>query len=315
MANLPESSVFDEGIYQIEQTDAVLGGVPDIATGAGKTNIPAWQLARRTRWLKNAYDSLAALVVDASTTVRGLVQLNNSLTSTSTSQALTAAQGKVLQDTKAPLVSPALAGTPTAPTASGSTNSGQIATTAFVQARFNALIAAAPGALDTLNELAAALGDDPNFATTITNALAAKAPLSSPALTGNPTATTQSNTDNSTRIATTAFVRNAMATIASAAGFDSGTSFAAGYVKLPSWLGGFIFQWVNASVELGGPTSGSWALDFPNTCLAAVPTPKGSAAQSISMGSTTSGWTAYAKTATGDTPGVDTNFCAIAIGR
>lgn len=48
---------------------------------------------------------------------------------------------------------------------------------AKVQAAVDALIAGAPGALDTLNELAAALGEDPNFATTVTNALAAKQPL------------------------------------------------------------------------------------------------------------------------------------------
>ncbi len=49
------------------------------------------------------------------------------------------------------------------------------ATLAQVQAAVDALVAAAPGTLDTLAELAAALGSDPNFATTVTNALAAKA--------------------------------------------------------------------------------------------------------------------------------------------
>jgi hypothetical protein len=77
-------------------------------------------------------------------------------------------------DAKAPLASPALSGTPTAPTATAGTNTTQIATTAFVAAEIGALIDAAPGAMDTLNELAAALGDDPNFATTVTNALASK---------------------------------------------------------------------------------------------------------------------------------------------
>jgi len=77
-------------------------------------------------------------------------------------------------DAKAPLASPDLTGTPTAPTATAGTNSTQIASTAFVQAAVSALIDAAPGALDTLNELAAALGDDPNFATTVTNGLAGK---------------------------------------------------------------------------------------------------------------------------------------------
>jgi hypothetical protein len=75
-----------------------------------------------------------------------------------------------------------------------------------VQSLIAALVDSSPGALDTLNELAAALGDDPNFATTMTNALALKAPLASPALTGNPTAPNPAAGDNDTSIATTAFV-------------------------------------------------------------------------------------------------------------
>lgn len=78
---------------------------------------------------------------------------------------------------KAPLASPGLTGTPTAPTAAQSTNNTQIATTAFVKSAIAALVASSPAALDTLNELAAALGNDPNFATTMTNALAGKQPL------------------------------------------------------------------------------------------------------------------------------------------
>jgi hypothetical protein len=88
---------------------------------------------------------------------------------------------------KAPLASPALTGTPTAPTASAGTNTTQIATTAFVTGAVADLIASAPGALNTLDELAAALGDDANFATTVTNSLTAKAPLASPTFTGTVT--------------------------------------------------------------------------------------------------------------------------------
>lgn len=77
-------------------------------------------------------------------------------------------------DAKAPLASPALTGTPSAPTAAATANTTQIATTAFVQAAITALVDGAPGAIDTLNELAAALGDDPNFAITVTNDLAGK---------------------------------------------------------------------------------------------------------------------------------------------
>ncbi|HHK9582601.1 TPA: phage tail protein [Citrobacter braakii] len=78
---------------------------------------------------------------------------------------------------KAPLASPSLTGTPTAPTAAQTVNNTQIATTAFVKSAIAALVASSPAALDTLNELAEALGNDPNFATTMTNALAGKQPL------------------------------------------------------------------------------------------------------------------------------------------
>lgn len=79
----------------------------------------------------------------------------------------------------APKASPALTGTPTAPTAAQTVNNTQIATTEFVKSAIAALVASSPAALDTLNELAAALGNDPNFATTVTNALAGKQPLDS----------------------------------------------------------------------------------------------------------------------------------------
>jgi hypothetical protein len=85
----------------------------------------------------------------------------------------------------APKASPALTGTPTAPTAAANTNTTQIATTAYVQGEITDLIGGAPGALDTLNELAAAINDDSSYASTITTALAAKAPLASPSFTGN----------------------------------------------------------------------------------------------------------------------------------
>lgn len=111
---------------------------------------------------------------------------------------------------KAPLASPVFTGSPKAPTPLTTDNSTLLATTAFVKAAVAALVDSSPVTLDTLNELAAALGDDPNFATTMTNALALKAPLASPALTGNPTAPTPASSDNDTSIATTAFVRSAM---------------------------------------------------------------------------------------------------------
>lgn len=113
----------------------------------------------------------------------------------------------------APKASPALTGTPTAPTATAGNNSTQLANTAFVQAALVAVIGGAPSTLDTLKEIATAINNDPNFSATINNALALKAPLASPAMTGTPTAPTAEQTVNNTQIATTAFVKSAIAAL------------------------------------------------------------------------------------------------------
>lgn len=74
----------------------------------------------------------------------------------------------------APKASPTLTGIPKAPTAAAGNSSTQVATTAFVQAALAALAGGAPAALDTLKELADALGGDANFSTTVLNALSGK---------------------------------------------------------------------------------------------------------------------------------------------
>jgi len=86
--------------------------------------------------------------------------------------------------TYAPLASPALTGTPTAPTATAGTSTTQVATTAFVGTAVSNLVASAPAALDTLNELAAALGNDASFSTTVTNSIATKLPLAGGTMSG-----------------------------------------------------------------------------------------------------------------------------------
>ena len=85
---------------------------------------------------------------------------------------------------KAPLASPALTGTPTTPTAAAGTNTTQIASTAYVRTEVANIVNSAPATLDTLNEIAQALGSDPNFATTMTNLINTKAPSASPTFTG-----------------------------------------------------------------------------------------------------------------------------------
>ncbi|AUG92463.1 TPA: phage tail protein [Escherichia coli] len=112
---------------------------------------------------------------------------------------------------------PTFTGEPKAPTPAAGNNTTRIATTEFVQAAITALINGAPATLDTLKEIAAAINNDPKFSTTINNALAQKAPLSSPALTGTPTAPTAAQSVNNTQIATTAFVKSAIAAMVGSA--------------------------------------------------------------------------------------------------
>ncbi|EEY7021709.1 phage tail protein [Escherichia coli] len=138
-------------------------------------------LAATPKAVKAAYDLANGKYTaqNATTTQKGIVQLSSATNSTSETLAATPKAVKAVMDEtnkKAPLNSPALTGTPTTPTAPQGTNSTQIASTAFVMAAIAALVDSSPDALNTLNELAAALGNDPNFATTTTNALAGKQP-------------------------------------------------------------------------------------------------------------------------------------------
>ena len=145
------------------------------------TNSTSEALAATPKAVKAAYDLANGKYTaqDATTARKGLVQLSSATNSTSETLAATSKAVKAVMDEtnkKAPLNSPALTGTPTTPTARQGTNNTQIASTAFVMAAIAALVDSSPDALNTLNELAAALGNDPNFATTMTNALAGKQP-------------------------------------------------------------------------------------------------------------------------------------------
>ena len=99
-------------------------------------------------------------------------------------------------NTKASISSPSFSGTPTAPTAPIGNSTIQIATTQFVQTAVSNLVDSAPGTLNTLNELAAALGDDPNYATTISGLLADKAAKLNPTFTGTEAITLPMGTEN-----------------------------------------------------------------------------------------------------------------------
>lgn len=143
MANLPETPQWEEGVYQIEVSDPVLGG-PD-----GISNRQAKQLASRTSYLKQQVE-------------KGGSDLAKHI----------AAADPHTQ--YAPKASPTFTGTPTAPTPAANDNSKKLVTTEFVARAIAALAGTAPETLDTLKELADALGNDPNFATTVLNKLAEK---------------------------------------------------------------------------------------------------------------------------------------------
>ncbi|EEP9289980.1 phage tail protein [Salmonella enterica] len=116
----------------------------------------------------------------ASTTEKGLVQLCSDTDNDSEELAATPKAVKTVMDetkTKAPLDSPAFTGTPTTPTPPDDAVGLEMANAAFVRKLLAALVDSSPETLDTLNELAAALDNDPNFATTVTKALAGKQPL------------------------------------------------------------------------------------------------------------------------------------------
>lgn len=77
-----------------------------------------------------------------------------------------------------------LRGTPTAATAAAGTSTTQLASTGFVSTEISNLVNSAPTLLDTLDELAAAIGDDASFSTTMTTALSEKVALAGGTMTG-----------------------------------------------------------------------------------------------------------------------------------
>ncbi|HEA9288453.1 TPA: tail fiber protein [Escherichia coli] len=166
------------GKYTAQDASTTRKGLVQLSSA---TNSTSETQAATPKAVKAAYDLANAKYTaqDATTAQKGIVQLSSATNSTSETLAATSKAVKAVMDEtnkKAPLNSPALTGTPTTPTARQGTNNTQIASTAFVMAAIAALVDSSPDALNTLNELAAALGNDPNYATTMTNALAGKQP-------------------------------------------------------------------------------------------------------------------------------------------
>ncbi|HAU8198771.1 TPA: phage tail protein [Escherichia coli] len=263
--NIPASvsAITQEMIDTSERINRSIGiDISDSVTST-RSDVAASSLA-----VKKAYDLAKSKYTaqDASTTQKGLVQLSSATNSDSETMAATPKAVKSIKDladTKAPIESPSLTGTPTAPTAAQGTNSTQIANTAFVKAAITALINGAPGTLDTLKEISAAINNDPNYSTTINNALALKAPLASPALTGVPTAPTAAQGTNNTQIATTAYVRAAISALvgSSPEALDTLNELAAALGNDP-----------NFATTMTNALAGKQPLDATLTALAALAT-------------------------------------------
>ncbi|WP_413178480.1 prophage tail fiber N-terminal domain-containing protein [Escherichia coli] len=157
----------------------------EAATLTGEAKASAESAAKSEQNAKQHRDEAQRIVDDlkgtnASTTQKGLVQLCSDTDNDSEELAATPKAVKTVMDetkTKAPLDSPAFTGTPTTPTPPDDAVGLETANAAFVRKLLAALVDSSPEALDTLNELAAALGNDPNFSTTVINALAGKQPL------------------------------------------------------------------------------------------------------------------------------------------
>ncbi|HFT8240535.1 TPA: phage tail protein [Yersinia enterocolitica] len=244
----------------------------------------------------------------ASPALTGKPTAPTALKTENSTQLATTAYVKLVNADYAPLASPALTGTPTTPTPTVGNNTQQLANTAFVQTAIAALVASSPAALDTLKELADALGNDPNFATTMTNALAAK----------------MDKAKNGSDIANVAtFLENLGLGDAAKKGIASNTEMQVGtadklvslvglmsifgkrtfnasdYFRFPDVPGGFIFQFGTATTLASGDAIVMFPIPFPNKVLGIHPSQNNSytngawaASASRSLSSfALSGWT------------------------
>ncbi|EBP9658497.1 shikimate transporter [Salmonella enterica subsp. enterica] len=154
-------------------TSASLAAQSSTAAGAAATR--AEDAAKRAEDIADVIS-----LEDASLTKKGIVKLSSATDSDSEALAATPKAVKAVMSeaqTKAPLDSPAFTGTPTTPTPPDDAKGLQTANAEFVRKLIAALVGSVPESLDTLQELADALGNDPNFATTVLNKLAGKQPL------------------------------------------------------------------------------------------------------------------------------------------
>ncbi|EKP7196586.1 tail fiber domain-containing protein [Salmonella enterica] len=183
----------NEAVASVESSKASVEATATQVTSDKETAENA--ATRSEEAAKRAEEIAAKGNVDATTSSKGIVKLNNTLTSDSVTEAATPSTVKRLNDDlqlKANRHSPTFTGVVKAPTPASDSNDTSVSTTAWVRQAIAELVDSSPETLDTLSEIAAALGNDPNFATTMTNQLAGKQPLS-PLLTAIAAVTTAAN--------------------------------------------------------------------------------------------------------------------------
>lgn len=189
-----------QAVTSITETAAMVeaskGAVESTAAQVTKDKESAEGAAARSEEAAQRAEKIAAQgLIDATTSSKGIVKLNNTLTSDSVTEAATPSTVKQLNDElqlKANKHSPSFTGKPTSPKPPKDSNDTSISTTSWVRDAIAELVGSSPETLNTLAELAEALGNDPNFATTITGELAQKQPLS-PLLTAIAAVTTAAN--------------------------------------------------------------------------------------------------------------------------
>ena len=331
MANLPETPQFDEGIYQIETVDPVVGG-PN-----GVSNEPARGLANRTRYLKNEVDALKTQKAPlASPNFSGNPTAPTpSIGDDSSTLANTAWVNQRVRTLAAPIAHVGAGGAAHAAATSstagfmsasdkqkldGIAAGAQANTVTSVAGRTGAVTLAVsdvPGAAPlasprfTGSTYFATGGNKSAFTTDgyfnhnhkytgtlasvddsyVPNIYALKrlfAALDGPVFTGSTrfmgpvdfsrgvavTANTVANDNNSFHVATTQWVRNAMANIAATQGFAKSGNWTSGFFKLPSWLGSLIIQWVHVNSTSTGHNTVRWPISWPTECLAAIISPR-----------------------------------------
>lgn len=272
MANLPEEPTFDEGVYQIELTDPVIGG-PN-----GISNRPIRNLANRTKWLKNQVDALDTRKAPLlSPEFTGQPKSPTPADSDNTTiVANTSWVRRVIGLLAAPKAHAGAGG-----------NAHQVATreqAGFMSpsdkqkldsidsgAQVNAVTRVAGKTGDVALEVGDVRGAAPAENATLSGTTRVNGTIIfDPA--GDARGRTWPATDNSISFATTAWVRNAMADIASKAGFLYWIGGWTGYVRLPSWLGGVTVQWSRLTGASDSLTF-TYPIVFPNTHWTAMGCP------------------------------------------